>query len=162
MNSTECFIVQPFGYAQEGTTQPRHLAQITIITDFLHSFKNSGQHLHIDMEVRIHFQGLLLKKASLARTKIPVCFGTKLRGHTILHLPYKAQYYKAKTSRLFFFFNGKGLFKTIFVPQFINLAWQSRDTTLPLVAGYSFFLSYLKEAESIKSYSWLSRFTYLI
>jgi len=34
MNSTGYFIVQPFGYAQEGTTQPRHLEQTTIITTF--------------------------------------------------------------------------------------------------------------------------------
>lgn len=129
MNTTEYFIVQPFGYAQEGTTQPRHLAPSTSITVFLHSFKNSGQHLHIHTEVTMHFQDLLLKKASLARTKIPVCFGTKLRGHTILHLPYKAQYYKAKHPGFLMFFclfvclfNGKGLFKTIFLPQFINPA----------------------------------------
>lgn len=36
---------------------------------FLHDFKNSGQHLHANVKVTMHFQGLFLSKASLARVK---------------------------------------------------------------------------------------------
>lgn len=79
--------------------QPRHQALIIIAIFF--SFRNSDQHLHVNMKVTMHFQGLLtnLKKSPVWqnwRTKIPICLGIKLNGHRILHLPYKAQCYKAK------------------------------------------------------------------
>lgn len=97
MNSTE--LCSHLVMHKREQPQPRHQPQI-IITIFF-SFRNSDQHLHVNTEVTKHFQGLLtnLKESPVWQdweTKIPICSGTKLNGHRILHLPYKAQCYKAK------------------------------------------------------------------